>query len=536
MNSTSNNNTSTSSNANIASKYNLPKFSTASSTNTTTNNNNTNNINGRIISTSHMADSTFLHPNDSLVYNTTRTVSSSSTSMISTPSNNIRRFQKHRQQQATTGQQQTQRSHHDSKSQHLSKNAGIIKTKLLNLHQSSKRYVDNMNYSSQTIDESHPNRSIPSFIIHKPMNMNGYDYSVFTNYPNGIDLQHGDHLPPAIKESQIKAWESAERMTKNIIFGDSSESEDDGLSENEGQDNNNNSINNNIYKNGSIGKRIPTRSKNIKNNIIQAIPGYTRGELQIILESFNKSGVKDDNSEAELKRLLNESKRDIQDRHDKIFQQAHTYNAKRQVQITQKKEVLTRLFGLSNGLNQDYITNNSIYSAFDNSSNIQKTFVEDRDEISGLLEEDRAFQLELEDTRTLLMERSNDLNGEGSSSVRRKRRRSFNKFDMDEIAYDKFQTIIKQKLDKIYKNQLRKYEGIDVKDVSSQDQDHNQDQDHDHDDSTTSQDDNQYSFDDYDGAITDQFNEELHFFTLNFLRKCVKLATTDNNGGMSTED
>lgn len=405
---------------------------------------------------------------DSTTFNTTRTVSSGS-SMVSTPSNNIRRFRQKQQQQQLQQQQQQQQHHQPQKAGPTDKssNGRLIKSKLLNLQQSLKRFISGFHNNVEedgdndaNIDVDHPNKSVPSFIIHKPVNMNSYDYSIFTNYPNGTDLQHGDHLPPAVKESQIKAWESAEKISKNVIFGNSSDSEDD-----------------DEFRPKTT---IP----------VTAIPGYTKGEFGIVSEVFERTQKESADLASEEKYQLFNFKKKVQSVHERAFSQAHAFSTRRQVQITQKKELLHRMFGYTNNLNVEYITNNSSYSAFDNSSNIQKTFYEDKEEIAALVEEDKAYKLSLEEARhTFLRAQNYDL----GINVKRKRR---NDDDPDTFDYEKFQNLVATKLDKLYTNYFMEYDG----DILTH-------------------------YDDDD----DMLDGELHHFSLSYLRKCIKEEDSDGN-------
>ena len=403
---------------------------------------------------------------DSTTFNSTRTVSSSS-SMVSTPSNNIRRLRQKQQQQQD--QQKNQTGPKINKSQ-KSSNGRLIKSKLLNLQQSLKRFINGFHNSNveedakldDMIDVDHPNKSVPSFIIHKPVNMNSYDYSIFTNYPNGIDLQHGDHLPPAIKETQIKAWESAEKISKNVIFGNSSDSDED--------DNH---------------KLISY------NNPVTAIPGYTKGEFGIVSDVYQRTQRELGDLASEEKYQLFNFKKKAQSVHERAYSQAHAFSTRRQVQITQKKELLHRMFGYSNNLNLEYITNNSSYSAFDNSSNIQKTFYEDKEEIAALQEEDKAYMLALEEARHNFGRSQNyDL----GINIKRKRRRS-EESDPDNFDYEKFQSLVANKLDKLYNNYFVDYDG----DILSH-----------------------YEDNDEEDEVDNLYDGELHHLSLSYLRKCIK--------------
>lgn len=325
--------------------------------------------------------------NDTTGYNTTRTVSSLSS--MSTPNDTF----------GARGLRRAQVSNQPKKvSTKALKSGKHIKTKLLNLQSSSKRSI---------IDDNHPNKSVPGFIIHKPVILDSYDYSPFTNYPSGVDLQHTDHLPPAIKESQIKAWESAERITNSVIFGEDEDDEED----EDGGD-----------------------------RFIEGIPGYTKAELAVVLEVYDALQAYDGpilhgmmaNWDKEERSALFEAKKKYTIQSERMFQKSSSFVQRRQIQINQKKELLGRIFGYQNTLNQEYITNNSSYSTLDNSSNIQKTFHEDKEEIESLMEEDEAFHMALAET-----------------AEKRREDRTL-KEEMKSFDYASFQKVVATKLDEIY--------------------------------------------------------------------------------------
>ena len=68
-------------------------------------------------------------------------------------------------------------------------------------------------------------------------------------------------LFPAIKQSQIRAWESAEKICRGIIFDDDDDDEEESTDD---------------------------ESENTKNPII-SIPGYTEGELKELSKYPNLS-------------------------------------------------------------------------------------------------------------------------------------------------------------------------------------------------------------------------------------------------------
>lgn len=291
---------------------------------------------------------------------TQRTISSSS--IISTPSNTIRRVQ----------QKQGLRV---KKNDGLGNNiqvSGVSSTanaskKLLNLQQLKKTYA-----------------SPKAFVLRKPINMSKYDYTVFTRHQESDDVD--EPLPPPIKDSQIRAWELAEKISANIIFDhaktDAKDGDDDSFVADEADT--------------SIVRGEDGRTSEPETNIIASIPGYTKGELQIVLESFGKLQWEDnvdlDRHAEEEQKALWVYRQQQSAAQEKAFVACHTLSGKRKVQVFHKKEFLHKLFGYSNNVNHEYITNNTSYSAFDNVQNAQKVFHEDKEEIFCLLEEEKAFE------------------------------------------------------------------------------------------------------------------------------------------------
>ena len=94
-----------------------------------------------------------------------------------------------------------------------------------------------------------------------------YDFSVFTTVATN-EKQHDEVLFPAIKQSQIRAWESAEKICRGIIFDDDDDDEEESTDD---------------------------ESENTKNPII-SIPGYTEGELKELSKYPNLSSQEEKNS------------------------------------------------------------------------------------------------------------------------------------------------------------------------------------------------------------------------------------------------
>ncbi|ODV69067.1 hypothetical protein HYPBUDRAFT_156064 [Hyphopichia burtonii NRRL Y-1933] len=448
---------------NVSSKYNLPRF--------------------RRINSQHTAEQSYLNANDSINTTLNRTVSSSS-SIMSTPSNNIRKVQQHQQPQ----QQET-----NSKKPISSRpmNNLNVKKKLLNLQQSLKRKYPlssptsenttrlqpaagpttnkSPKYNSKENDSGNhyiknlsPMKSNKNFILRKPMNMNRYDYSIFINNDynnyyfdssNDVNLSHEVHIPPIIKESQIKAWESAEKITNNLIFDSSSDDDDDNDDDNEEIDN--------IDFDTSMEeiKQTVHDDLNLNSNntlCIQSIPGLTKGELQVVKTHFNhlqKMTNLDINSleEDELK-LLWKYRETHQLNQEKAFASYQSLLGKRKVQISQKKDILHKIFGYNNNINHEYITNNTSYSALENILNTQKAFHEDKEEINSLLYEDKFYSQSLLETKNNLNLLKNNSEGINIKRKQNKRTTASTDIDMNDFDYDKFNSITSNRLSQIYQD------------------------------------------------------------------------------------
>lgn len=431
-------------------KYNLPNF--------------------RRISSQHSASDSFANDSNShnvsqnTHINTTRTVSSLS-SMISTPSNNIRRFQNGNHLQ----------NHHERKPISQKPPNINVKKKLLNLHQLLKlRFAD----------PGGPR----SFVLRQPANMNMYDYSVFIKHcdpesevlkslaPNDqyIGSSLGDEetecLPPPIRESQIKAWESAEKISSNLIF----DSSDDEVELDDNYDAANESIDD---------KENLPHLKEKDDNIILALPGYTRGDVAVILAHFRQLQKSLDpidytlNEEMVQSRLW-EARQQHQSQQERAFAAYQTLPGKRKIQVTQKKELLHRMFGYTNSVNLEHVTNNTSYLAVDNVLNTQKAFHEDKDEINALLEEDKAYNKALAIARKQLHQMQNPL--VDATAAKAKRADISAGFD-----YDKFAHLTGAQLDRIYDAIL---DGVEVQEDD---------------------------------------DDELPAFTLGFLKRCLKEEDSD---------
>lgn len=359
------------------------------------------------------------HPDQSMessFLNSTRTVSSSS-SMISTPSNRklnatnntISNNNNGNGTSTTTnvGKLRTSTNLITKSTKNKKSSVNLVKNKLLNLQKSLKIYTKK--------DEILPTNKN---FIRKPINMNSYDYSVFTNHCiNELDLL------PCIKESQIKAWESAEKISDNLIFDNDSDFSDE--------------EDNSIVDAGHL--TVDDDKKNTNDlDFIKSIPGYTKEELEILLDRVNIYETSQDFNfkefEAQEKQILYQHRQELQKRQESYFNQYQSLLAKRKIQITQKKTLLTKIFGYLNLLNQEYITNNTSYSSLDNVMNTSKSYQEDKDEINQILKEDRHFQIILEELKDSRPKKMNNVE------------------DSDDFDYDKFQKLISTKMTELLDN------------------------------------------------------------------------------------
>lgn len=372
--------------------------------------------------------------------------------MLSTPSNNIRRIQEQRQQQP----QHQHRLQRDSRipggqGKHKTtltfdpdrETISNVKSKLLNLLKSSKRTSSSRLAShsgsmasyniSLTIESIEHNRS-------RLVNVSdGYDYSVFTNRFESMEDQTydvedhaaltGSKLSPPVKESQIKAWESAEQITRNLIFDASSESDTDGE----------------------------------EPDIIQSIPGYTKDELNYILSrtKYLKAAM-ESRDYLQLQEEEEQQLWDFRQRHqiaqERIFAQYLKLSDKRKVQIAQKKELLGRIFGDSNSLNQFFITNNTSFSTLDNLSNVQSTFEEEKEELRKLLDEHKDFERILHETAQSVLNLNSEL------PIKRPILGEISNVEITEVEHfnkDSFKSMVAQQLDASYKDLIENYERAD---------------------------------------------------------------------------
>ena len=220
-----------------------------------------------------------------------------------------------------------------------------------------------------------------------------------------VDATTGELGPRAVKESQVKAWESAERIAANVIFDSDSEDE--------------------------VESATPTRNPE-PTTVLEAIPGYTKDEVKTMCREFDTHGF---NSQPIMSPTLGIGPIETyQYRQDQQLTQFASFAGKRMRPLSTKRELISPLFGYNMYLDQEYMTYNTAYSALDNVLNIQKAFHEDKDEVKQLIECEQEYQMVMQEAR-IKFERGGFAEDE----------------NMDRI---KVRGIVGQKLDMIYNRYL----------------------------------------------------------------------------------
>lgn len=399
-----------------------------------------------------------INMNDTTGVNNTFTFSSSTTSVISTPSNNIRRFQ---------GCQMTKKPNYRFKKEMIDqkqqKNSNYVKSRLMSFLRLHKKELRDGHKEDDTIDVDSSVSNNKGSIVKKEIIQNAnrkymfsfnkeekqakqeYDYSVFVRHP-WENSNHQDYMFPVVRDSQIAAWESAERVVDSVIFNKGKSSLDDFDKSLQ------------LYSNDNSEKKTKnkeSKNKKSKEYVIKSIPGYCSRELEIIQNVFSQlqNRSKDQSLDMELeKTLLDEYKKLLQLIQQKIFTQSQSFLTKRQIQIFQKKKLLAQIFGLNNNLNLEYITQNTLYSVFDSSYSIHKTFHEDKNELTNLINEDKAFNKSLEKAKKKM---NSFKNTDFEMNFKKKyKKNSFINVEINDFVYEKFQATIHKKLDEIYDNFL----------------------------------------------------------------------------------
>lgn len=284
--------------------------------------------------------------------NVTQRTVSSSTLLLSTPSNNIRRVQQMTQAKSLANS----RLRHKPREVHvLERSSGTASKKLLNLQQLRK------------------SSALRPFVLRKPAALASYDYSVFGG---GADEQLA-----TVKESQIRAWELAEKVSAAVVFD---------------------------HDSAGLARLLdPEKPATGEDSLLRSIPRYTKAELDVILAVFERlrttrtrlDPVQLEETEQKALWVYRQQENAAQER---AFAAHHTLQGKRKIQVFHKKDFLHKLFGYANTLNQEYNTNNTSYSAYDNVASAQKAFQEDKDEIMTLLAEDKAFEDDIAQLRQQL--------------------------------------------------------------------------------------------------------------------------------------
>lgn len=289
----------------------------------------------------------------------------------------------------------------------MSKKGRLIKLKLLNLTQLLKERAILVSRDSL-------------FVIQRPNTLPGYDHLVFSQGP--------------VRQSQVLAWQLAERVASSIIFGPDSEDESDDA-------------------NTLID---PVRLSTL---VIRMVPGFTKGELDVALKAT---------TDEEAQRLVYEYKKLSHRHHEQQFLALSSVTHKRQVQLAQKKEVYSRLFGDANRLNNDYITNNLYCLAIDNLADVHELFHEDKIEVTGMVAEEKAFNLAMGETARLFSSQNSPVRKPMPPVAlpTKQRRRATPPIADDDVDYEKLQTMIGQRLDGLYAGVTGDGSDADLSDIS----------------------------------------------------------------------
>lgn len=228
------------------------------------------------------------------------------------------------------------------------------------------------------------------FVLRKPADLAEYDYSVYAHKvgPPSVAQTYEKAL---VKESQIRAWESAEKVSANVIFDmDASTGDDVGIFEDYNTSMEVASSDEDLsFDGGSL-------EESLDRPIVQSIPDYTKGELKVILDYYDKLQSCDSKVDMFTYEQAEKNALSIYREQQRIFhERAYNSNpkplARRKLQVFRKRELLHRLFGYSNNINHSYITNNTAYSAFDNVLSATKALQEDNGEIADLINFEAEF-------------------------------------------------------------------------------------------------------------------------------------------------
>lgn len=208
-------------------------------------------------------------------------------------------------------------------------------------------------------------------------------------------------LHPPVRQSQIKAWESAENITSNRIFDYTKPGEESWIDED--------TYEYGIEEEVSIDRGTEEWAEPAATDgILVLVPELSRSELAIVSDIHTHVQQADvipelDDLDNDEKSLLWAHARQQSEEYEKLYQSNHTMAGKRRVQVMQKRAFLQKLFGHLNNVNVEFTTNNSSYSCVDGSMSAQKVFHEDKEEICELLEQQQSFQSALEEVRERLL-------------------------------------------------------------------------------------------------------------------------------------
>lgn len=206
-----------------------------------------------------------------------------------------------------------------------------------------------------------------------------------------------------------------------------------------------------IYRSRYHQDRTPDDDAQYENNILKTIPSYTSEETNIVVEVFR-------NFQGEMggpisKAAMEEEKRAI-DAHrttkyielEKMYLATRSLVAKRRIQVLQKKDIFLKLFSDTNRLNKEYITNNTLYSAFDSHSSAQKAYLEDKEEVNYLLNE-------------------NSLNVQAMNALKKKLQLRIVEHpvapifsDVGEQTVEELNSLVKLAVDDIHESTIRQYD------------------------------------------------------------------------------
>ncbi|KAG7192865.1 uncharacterized protein KQ657_001322 [Scheffersomyces spartinae] len=208
-----------------------------------------------------------------------------------------------------------------------------------------------------------------------------------------------------------------------------------------------------LYQSRQHDNKSQETSSRSENNILKTIPSYTSEETNLVVEVFHNfqgkmGGPLSKAAIEQEKRAIDECRTTKYTELEKMYLATRSVVAKRRIQVLQKKDIFLKLFGNSNRLNKEYITNNTLYSSFDSHSSAQKAYLEDKQEVNYLLDEDKA-------------------NAQAMDELRKKRLLHMIEHpvrlirmceELDEITVEELNKIVSQDLSDIYQRTLTEYD------------------------------------------------------------------------------